>query len=299
MRGVAVSSSQKLLNRKIPVKIMKPTSITFIVLGTAVATGTILFLSSPKTVPAPAPAAESTASQTAEPTRQQNTVEAKAEYTAATSDTPSSTVSARPMAPVQAVVKSDELTNSTAFDQAIQTMVSPQSTFQQKQDALKQLRTAGQLDQAIAALKQGATDHPASAEYPAALGQADLQMADVILKSGGKISDMGILGMQADQSFDAALKLDPSNWAAQFFKAASMSYWPAELNKGEEVVQRLSSLIDQQETMAAQPEFAQAYVVLGTQFQKMNQPDKAQATWLLGAQKFPNDPALQAKINGQ
>ncbi len=299
MRGVVVSSRQKFLNRKIPVNIMKPTSIIFIVLGTAIAAGTMCFFKSPKAAPAPAPTVESPAGQTPEPARQQNPAAAQPEPAPTILKATRPAATDQTSAPVLAAAKSDGWTNAPAFNQAIQTMVSPQSTFQQKQDALKQLRTAGQLDQAMAALKQGATDHPASAEYPAALGQADLQMADVILKSGGKISDMGILGMQADQSFDAALKLDPSNWAAQFFKAASMSYWPAELNKGEEVVQRLSSLIDQQETMAAQPEFAQAYVVLGTQFQKMNQPDKAQATWLLGAQKFPNDPALLAKINGQ
>jgi TolA-binding protein len=63
-------------------------------------------------------------------------------------------------------------------------------------------------------------------------------------------------------------------------------------------VQRLANLIDQQETMPSQPEFAQTYVVLGNEYQKIGQPDKAMATWQLGAQKFPNDSSLQKKING-
>lgn len=196
-------------------------------------------------------------------------------------------------------MKSGSLIDSTPFSQAIETLVSTNADFQQKQAALKQLREAGQLDQAIEALKQGATNNPASAEYPAALGQAELQKADVISRNGGNISEMGILGMQADQNFDAALKLDPSNWEAQFFKAAAMSYWPAELNKGQEVVQRLSSLIDQQESMPSQPQFAQTYVLLGDQYQKMGNSDYAAATWQLGAAKFPSDPTLQKKISGQ
>src|SRR6266850_2211977 len=36
--------------------------------------------------------------------------------------------------------------------------------------------------------------------------------------------------MKADQSFDQALTLDPSNWEARFCKASSLSFWPAELN---------------------------------------------------------------------
>ncbi len=179
------------------------------------------------------------------------------------------------------------------------TLISSQASFHQKQATWKQLRDAGQLDQAIEALKQGVADHPDSATHPAALGQAQLQKAGVVAQSGGAISEMGILGMQADQSFDAALKLDPANWEAQFFKAAAMSHWPLELNKGEEVIKRMSNLIDQQERMSPQPEFAQTYVLLGEQYQKMGKSDYAAATWQIGAEKFPANPALRQKNKGK
>ena len=102
--------------------------------------------------------------------------------------------------------------------------------------------------------------------------------------------------MQADQSFNTALGLDPTDWDAQFFKAASLAHWPAGLNKGPEVIQQLSSLIDQQETMPPQPQFAQTYVLLGEQYQKAGQPDQAIKIWRRGAATFPGDPALQKKI---
>jgi len=184
----------------------------------------------------------------------------------------------------------------TPFAKAIATLVSAQANFGQKHAAWNQLREAGQLEQAIEALKQGVAENPNSAAYPAALGQAQLYQAGVVAQRGGAINEMGMLGMQADQSFDAALRLDPKNWEAQFFKAAAMSHWPLELNKGDEVVQRLSRLVDQQETMRSQPEFAQTYLLLGDQYKKLGQPEYAAATWLIGAQKFPGDSSLQQRI---
>jgi len=166
----------------------------------------------------------------------------------------------------------------------------------QRQAAWRQLQGAGQLDEAIELLKRGAAEHPDSAAYPLALGQAQLQQAGVLSRNGGSLNEMGILAMQADQSFDAALKLDPANWEAQFSKASALAHWPQELNKGDEVIQRLSSLIDQQETMLPQPQFAQAYLVLGDQYLKLGYAEHAVATWQIGAQQFPGGLMLAQRI---
>jgi tetratricopeptide (TPR) repeat protein len=181
-------------------------------------------------------------------------------------------------------------------NRAIDVLVSSRSSYQEKQATWKQLQDAGGLDQTIAALKAGMVSHPNNAAYPAELGVAYINKL-MTTKKSGNFNDIAILGMQADQSFDAALKLDPSNWEAQYYKAASLAYWPPEMNKGPEVIQRLSSLIDQQETMPPQPQFAQIYVLLGEQYQKAGQPDNAIQTWRRGAAIFPGDPALQKKIN--
>lgn len=200
--------------------------------------------------------------------------------------------------PTPEETKIESATNLTQLDLAMETLISPAATFEQKQAVWKQLRDAGQLDQAIEALKKSAANNPNSAEYPAMLGQAEFQKAGVVSRNGGSASEMAILGMQADQSFDHALKIDPANWDAQFFKAVSLSYWPAELKKGDEVVQRLSNLIDQQDAMTSKPEFAQTYSVLGDQYKKMGKPDYAEQTWRLGLAKFPGATQLQTKISG-
>ena len=110
--------------------------------------------------------------------------------------------------PVLNEVKPDNSATSTppsAFRQAIDILVSPQTTFQQRQAAWKQLRDAGELDQALATLKQGAANNPTSAEYPTALGEAYVYK----LQTVRDFHEVSILALQADQSFNTALGLDP------------------------------------------------------------------------------------------
>ncbi|HTV63659.1 MAG TPA: hypothetical protein VMH30_13930 [Verrucomicrobiae bacterium] len=106
------------------------------------------------------------------------------------------------------------------------------------------------------------------------------------------------MALQADQAFDAALQIDPKNWEAQFVKYSTLYYWPANSQTDNQAVQGLTSLINQQETMPSSPQFAQTYVMLGDEYQKIGQPDKALATWELGAQEYPADSTLQQKIAG-
>src|SRR2546426_11171734 len=153
---------------------------------------------------------------------------------------------------------SSDVCSSDLFRQAMDILVSPQTNFQQRQAAWKQLRDAGELDQALATLKQGTTNNPSSAEYPMALGEAFIYK----LQTTRDFHEVSILALQADQSFNTALGLDPANWEARFFKAATLSHWPPEMNKGPEVIQQLSNLIDRQEVMPPQRQFAPTYVLL-------------------------------------
>ena len=128
---------------------------------------------------------------------------------------------------------------------------------------------------------------------PTTLGEALLNQVRQLHEAGTDVNEVGILAMQADQSFNAALKIDPSNWEAQFVKYSTMVYWPADAKRDNEAAQKLSGLIDQQETMPQDPHFAQTYLALGNQYQKMGKPDFAETTWRLGLAKFPSAPTLQ------
>src|SRR5262249_22690670 len=153
-----------------------------------------------------------------------------------------------------------------------------------------------QLQSVIADLQQRAAANPNDPEIPTTLGEAQLNLVRQLHESGSDEDQVGILAMQADQSFNAALKIDPKNWEAQFVKASTMFYWPPNEARDNQAAQMLATLIDQQETLPTQPEFAMTYLALGNQYQKMGKTQEAMATWQLGAQKFPSDPALRQKI---
>lgn len=253
----------------------------------------------PSSAPSPASTEELSTPQAAAPNQPHEPAIGKSEPLQPALPAPTEAAQTAVVTPAPSGPKMETNRYPAALTQALATLLSPHTTLSQKQAVWKQIIEAGQLDQAIEALRQGAAENPTSAAYQVTLGQAQLKKAGVLSRSGASVNEMGIAGMQADQSFDAALKLDPSNWEAQFFKAVAMSHWPAELNKGDQVVQMLSRLIDQQETQAPQPEFAQAYAVLGDQYLKMGQSDYAAQTWRLGLEKFPTDATLQKKLAGK
>jgi hypothetical protein len=266
------------------------------VVSVGVIGGTALYLNPQKTAPvSPAePMAEAAPRRKMEDTQSVKDIamqQTEPQVSAAASDSNQPPLASQ----VLNEVKPDNSTNSTpptAFRQAIDILVSPQTSFQQRQAAWKQLRDAGELDQALASLKQGVANNPTSAEYPTDLGEAYVYKLQTIRD----FHEVSILALQADQSFNTALGLDPANWEAQFFKAAALSRWPAEMNKGPEVIQQFSSLIDQQEAMPPQPQFAQTYVLLGDQYKRTGQRDYAVQTWRLGLAKFPGDSTLQGRI---
>jgi hypothetical protein len=191
-----------------------------------------------------------------------------------------------------AATPANSVLEAAALSRTVDVLVSPQATYGQKQEAWKQLREAGKLDQVITELEQRTANDPRSADNPAALGHAYLQKCGTIQD----VREQGILAMQADKQFDTALSLDPSNWEGRFMKAVAMSYWPPMLNKGEEVIQHFQTLIQQQEAQTPQPHFADTYAWLGDQYQKAGRGDDAKAAWQRGAALFPADEKLRTKL---
>jgi tetratricopeptide (TPR) repeat protein len=274
---------------------MKSSSLVISVVIVCVAVAGVLTYFSRQKTPPPAPATPPAASQTAEPAPPEKIVASKSEPP---KTIPETTDKPAPVSIAAATseTKPDDSTNS--IRKSVDALLSAKSGAE-KHDLFQQLVKSGQIDAAIAELKQRMADNPNDPEIPTTLGEAQLNKLRALRDAGGDPNDVGILAMQADQSFNAALKIDPQNWEANFVKASSMYYWPADATRDNDVVQRLSGLIDQQETMPAQPQFVQTYVMLGNEYEKIGQPDKAMATWQLGLTKFPNDPTLLKKISGQ
>jgi tetratricopeptide (TPR) repeat protein len=184
---------------------------------------------------------------------------------------------------------------SPALNQALQTLLSPQADGAQKQAAWKQLRESGKMDQAITELEHRSGEDPSDAETLAVLGQAYLHKASTIQD----MREQGLLGLKADMTLEAALKVDPKNWEARYVRAYAMAQWPPQLNKSEEVMESLVTLVEQQEAQSSQPHFAATYALLGDQYVKAGRADLARETWQRGASLYPSDPALQQKLAAQ
>jgi len=205
---------------------------------------------------------------------------------------PQETASAPGSNSLPAASTPNPILENALVSRTVDVLVATDATYQQKREAWKQLRDSGKLDQAIAELEKRTASDPRSAAYPAALGQAYLQKCGTIKD----LREQGILAMQADKVFDTALSLDPLNWEARFTKAVALSYWPPMLNKADEVIQHFQTLIQQQETQAPQPQFAESYAWLGDQYQKAGRSEDARAVWQRGVVLFPADEKLNQKL---
>jgi tetratricopeptide (TPR) repeat protein len=268
------------------------TSVITLVIAAGIITGAVIYLNRQKTPATPAPVA-----QTTPPPAEQ----APPEKIPVGNPTPPPTAPTNAGAPVQmaaaapADVQTNALDSTNSLSAAVDALLTAHG--QKKHDLFQQLLKNGQLDAAIADLQQRAATNSTDPEIPTTLGEALLNKLRGLHDAGADNNQQGILALQADEDFNNALKIDPKNWEAQFVKVSSMSYWPSTPQTDNDLVQRLSSLIDEQEGMQPTPIFAQTYVLLGNQYQKMGRQAEAIATWQLGAQRFPADPTLQQKLS--
>lgn len=155
-----------------------------------------------------------------------------------------------------------------------------------------ELRAAGLGDEAIAALEARAERFPDDAQAHLDLGIGYIHALD---ESGGG-PERGRLALKADQAFDRALAIDDHNWTARFYKAVSLSHWPAFLGKQPEAIQEFEVLRSQQEQGAPHASHAQTYVYLGNLYLQSGDSEKAQATWQSGLDLYPENPALHDQL---
>jgi hypothetical protein len=173
-----------------------------------------------------------------------------------------------------------------------ESLLDPQTGFDEKQSILHQMGQSGKLDAAIGELEQRARDQGPDPAVLATLGRTYLEKAGTLQD----VREQGVLGLKADQSFEQALVADAQNWDARYWKALAMSYWPAQMGKTPELMESLLTLIQQQEAAPPRPEFARSYALLGEQYQRSGYNDYARQVWQRGAAVFPGDPTFSEKL---
>jgi tetratricopeptide (TPR) repeat protein len=156
----------------------------------------------------------------------------------------------------------------------------------------QELRDGKRIDAVLAAIEREAELAPNNPDLQNELGKAYLQkLFDVGI---GPMA--GVWGEKADRAFDRALELDETHWEARFSKALSLSNWPTFLGKQNESMRHFEILIEQQERSAPAPEHAQSYTFLGNLYDQAGDHEKALELWKRGAQRFPEDSSLRAKL---
>jgi cytochrome c-type biogenesis protein CcmH/NrfG len=268
-------------------------SLILIVVAAAVVAGAIVLLNQ-KAPPPPVQTLEATPTPS-EPLTQEIATAPKPPQAPAPVVAPP-TPAPEPVAIAAAAVAENPPSDATY---SIHKIVDALLTARSNKHALFQQLNKEQLEGVITDLQQRALADPKNAGIPTTLGEAQLNLVRVLHAAGADEDQVGILAMQADQSFKAALKIDPKNWEAQYVKASTVFYWPANEARDNDAAQMLAHLIDQQETMPTHPEFAMTYLALGNQYQKMGKIAEAYATWKLGLDRFPTDPQLRQKLAGQ
>jgi tetratricopeptide (TPR) repeat protein len=255
------------------------------------ALGTLVFIGCNKAAPEPQPA-ETVSNVTEAP------APAPVQEVVATKPQPRVVLAPAQPAPVAETTPAaavSEVDTNALYQQALDRLTSTNSTFRDRAEAMALLKSSGRLKDAILDMETQAKASPDNAELPAMIGQAMLQAINPDMD----IQQKGILALGADERFDQALKTDPNNWDANYYKAASLGYWPADMNKGPEVVQRFTDLIQQQENMTAQPQFVRSYISLGDYYMRSGNNTAANQIWQRGLSQFPGDPGLTKRLNGQ
>jgi tetratricopeptide (TPR) repeat protein len=156
----------------------------------------------------------------------------------------------------------------------------------------QEAKDAGVLDEALKEMEAWAK---ARADDPDA--QVDLAQAYIAkLMAVPDGMERGTWSMKSLAACEAALKIQPEHWSAQFVKGMNLSQWPAFLGKQPEAIRTFEKLIEQQERSPPQAEFAQTYFQLGTVYRSAGNVDKAREAFRKGLAAFPEHRALKDQL---
>lgn len=161
-----------------------------------------------------------------------------------------------------------------------------------RQAIWKEIRAAGRTDEVIAAFEARAASAPSDPDLQVELGNAYLQK----IQDVGMGPEAGALASSADAAFDLALEVDPDHWEARFTKAVALSFWPPVFGKKSASIQQFELLVQQQASLAPQPQHAQVHLLLGNLHMELGQSEAAVAAWQAGLALFPNDADLAASL---
>ncbi len=148
-------------------------------------------------------------------------------------------------------------------------------------------------DRCIKFFEKLVADHPKSANAYLNYGFAYVDK----IPAAGSITQV-ILANTALSYFTKSLELKPT-WIGYYTRGNSYLYWPKIFNRAHLGVADLEKAFEMQKADKKRSYHVRVYISLGDGYWKMDQLDKARATWQEGAKLFPDNPQLKARLSKQ
>jgi tetratricopeptide (TPR) repeat protein len=148
-------------------------------------------------------------------------------------------------------------------------------------------------DRALDFFKKLVADHPQSAAAALNYGYTYVDK----IPSSGSITQV-ILANDALSWFTKSIELQPT-WLALYTRGNSYLYWPKVFGRAPLGVADLEAAVKMSQAVSRKPYHVRAWIALGDGYWKLDDLEKARATWSAGAKLFPDNPDLQARLARQ
>lgn len=146
-------------------------------------------------------------------------------------------------------------------------------------------------DPSLKFFKKLVAEHPNSANARLNYGLACVDK----LPAAGMLT-RAILGNSVLTQFTKAVELSPS-WLAYYVRGDSYLYWPRIFRRARLGIRDLEQALNIQRSESKKSYHVRVYVALGDGYLKMDDVEKAEATWREGLREFPNNEALKARLS--
>jgi len=148
-------------------------------------------------------------------------------------------------------------------------------------------------DRSVKFFQKEISDHPKSANLHLNLGFAYVDKIPAV----GSITQV-ILANNALEEFSKAVELQPS-WITYYTRGKSYLFWPKIFQRARLGVVDLEKAIEIQKKESRRDYHVKTYIALGDGYWKMDNLEKARATWTEGLQEFPGNEQLKRRLSQQ
>jgi hypothetical protein len=181
----------------------------------------------------------------------------------------------------------------TALDRFEAALVADADNLRYGSDYRRAVIACAAYDRSIAFFTKLTTDHPRSANALLNHGYAYVDK----IPAAGAITQV-ILANSALTLFGKSLDLQES-WLGLYTRGNSYLYWPKVFGRTPLGVADLEKAVVKGDAEGNKPYHVRAWIALGDGYWKLDQLDKARATWEQGLLRFPGEERLEARLDSK